>query len=914
MKAWRIIRLRSGVLALTALLLRSTVLSQVLEIPIRSVGDTTEVIRLLEKAQEHWALYQWDSVEQCASKALVLTEQLLADVPATDEVKAKRELVRLKALSLGQLGRISTVGKVAWQLDSALELARSIGDRSGEARVLMYRSEVQYEQGRYSEAIRSANEAVEIHRGLGDEVTAAAYLNMSGEYYRVMGDPSAALEIHLEALPITKASGDLSALAWNCILIGAVHRSTEDWDRALEYFYRARRYYEQAGDRIGIAIAYNDLGTAYFGRGDMDSSMHWHSRAAEIRQEIGSFDGLGHSLRYIARIHERNVDLDEAISMYRSAISSYARVPFLTAMATTHGHIASALIELDDLQAALNELTEALALLSDRKERAEVPALYYRLAEVHDRQGDQRKAVFAYRNGLQVAGSLNDHAAVATGWNGLYRTYVSMGRYKDAFEAHQLYMVASDSMQLRADRSSVIRSMMRHDLEQERIKERANAEAERSIRRLELEKQRGQKYVYITGGSLLGMLALGLVGRLRYTSRAQERMAEQRVRTEEARARAEQSERFKERFLANMSHEIRTPMNAIVGMTSILRRNKHLTTQEHLLDGIARNSSELLGTLNAILDLSKLDAGRLALESVPMDPKRIADGMRKRMMEATEGEVVFEYDVPSPAALVGDPMRMEQVVLELVTIARTLPGPATVRVELEILEVDAGNADVLWKVTHEGHGTPDEDQERILQAYSDDPEEDGRNYEGMELRATLSKRLVKEMGGSLSVMREAEGRTAFRVRIPCELVEPDRRVTVSGNVPDELRGVRILLADDNAFNVMVARDELLDAIEDVRVDVAVNGLEAVELAAANSYDAVLMDVQMPELNGYDATRRIRELGGRSASIPILAMTANVMQGEWERCRAAGMDDIVPKPFDRNELIDKLVSLMGIAQR
>ncbi|MBK9174812.1 MAG: response regulator [Flavobacteriales bacterium] len=411
--------------------------------------------------------------------------------------------------------------------------------------------------------------------------------------------------------------------------------------------------------------------------------------------------------------------------------------------------------------------------------------------------------------------------------------------------------------------------------------------------------------------------AFAYVGGVRRQRRNLERTVV--ARTKEltaAKERAEHSEKIKQQFLANMSHEIRTPMNAIMGMTGTLRRRTHPPEQDKYLDAIAQSSENLLVIINDILDLSKIEAGKITLENAAFDPRAVITHVRDMLqVKADEKglrcEVEFEPDIP--ATLVGDPTRLQQVLLNLLgnAIKFTERGSVSIHARPGPHGPEGSGAFRLAvDVIDTGIGIAKEKQKAIFkefdQAYSDTT----RKYGGTGLGLTISKHLVEMQGGSIALTSEPGQGSTFTVEIPYAIGEgtvgPERVV----NDAPLMEGLRILLAEDNAFNAMVAMDELADAIRGVHVDHAMNGKVALAMATKGTYDLILMDVQMPEMNGYDATRAIRRLNGARAHVPIIAMTANVMEGEVKLGQQAGMDGFVPKPFKREELIQAIRSVIG----
>ncbi|MBK9539111.1 MAG: response regulator [Flavobacteriales bacterium] len=397
-----------------------------------------------------------------------------------------------------------------------------------------------------------------------------------------------------------------------------------------------------------------------------------------------------------------------------------------------------------------------------------------------------------------------------------------------------------------------------------------------------------------------------------------ERTAELELEKVEAyrqRERAEHSEHVKQQFLANMSHEIRTPMNAIMGMSGILKRNEHSPEQDKYLNAISQSSENLLVILNDILDLSKLEAGKIDLEQVAFDPRTVVGTVRdilrfKAEEKGLSVEVTVAHDVP--AALLGDPTRLNQILLNLASNAIKFTEHGGINIRVSARDMHADQCSLVVDVVDTGIGIPADRLDRIFEEFTQAYSDTTRKFGGTGLGLTISKRLAEMQGGSVTVRSEQGKGSTFTVTIPYVITEtrepsvPDNRQLAT----DNLQGLRILLAEDNDFNAMVAQDELADAIPGVQVDVAVNGKIAVKMAQAREYDVILMDVQMPEMNGYDATKAIRALGGDKSRVPILAMTANVMKDEVDRCTEAGMVGFVPKPFKREELINAIAAALS----
>jgi CheY-like chemotaxis protein/HPt (histidine-containing phosphotransfer) domain-containing protein len=346
--------------------------------------------------------------------------------------------------------------------------------------------------------------------------------------------------------------------------------------------------------------------------------------------------------------------------------------------------------------------------------------------------------------------------------------------------------------------------------------------------------------------------------------------------------------------LALMSHEIRTPMTGILGMVDFMKETKMTAEQQGFINTISDCSKTLLNTLNDILDISKLEAGKLQISNVNFDLRTVINNSARVMqLLADEKDIYLRVEIADnvPPLVYGDPHRMQQCVINFLNnaVKFTGHGGVTLRASfrdglIPMLRID---------VTDTGIGISKENLKKLFRSFSQADSSTSRKYGGTGLGLSIIKSLVSLMGGKIGVKSEEGKGSTFWFEVPYH--EPVASAAAEEEKPvPEIAPLLVLLAEDNKVNQQIAL-RLLGG-KGHRVDVAENGQIALRMVQENVYDQVLMDVNMPLMSGLEATQKIRELGGRFETLPIIALTASVMEEYIQQCYDAGMNDYVPKPF------------------
>ena len=376
----------------------------------------------------------------------------------------------------------------------------------------------------------------------------------------------------------------------------------------------------------------------------------------------------------------------------------------------------------------------------------------------------------------------------------------------------------------------------------------------------------------------------------------------------EAKKQAEESSKAKELFLANMSHEIRTPMNAILGMSQLLAKTPLSKTQDNYLNAISTSAENLLVIINDILDLSKIDAGKLTLEHIGFSTQAVCQQIEKTLhYKAEEKGLNFVTWVKSgiPDVLIGDPYRITQVLLNLAGNAIKFTEKGQVTVSCELTDFSEQEVVVEFTVSDTGIGIAPDYLARISSAFSQEDSSVTRKFGGTGLGLSICRRLVDLMDSELRIESEKNHGTviSFTLRLPIGSATdlPTKSLSFGTQaIQAGVRGRRILLVEDNDFNRLLAKSFLTQASVDVTE--AENGAAAVEIVrqSPTPFDLILMDVQMPVMNGFEATEFLRQDLGLTT--PIVALTANAIRGEQQKCLSAGMNDYLAKPFKEQDLL------------
>jgi len=381
------------------------------------------------------------------------------------------------------------------------------------------------------------------------------------------------------------------------------------------------------------------------------------------------------------------------------------------------------------------------------------------------------------------------------------------------------------------------------------------------------------------------------------------------VIAEEAKSKAESAVMAKQQFLSNMSHEIRTPMNAIIGFTKVVLKTDMSAKQKEYLTAIKMSGDALIVLINDILDLAKVDAGKMTFEQTPFKMSASISAMLhlfETKIQEKNLKLIKNYDINIPKVLVGDPIRLHQIILNLVSNAVKFTTKGEITVSVQILSENEEKVTIEFSVTDTGIGIAKEKTAHIFENFEQATSGTSRLYGGTGLGLAIAKQLVESQGGTISVKSKLTEGSTFSFILPFQKTNAEAELeTEIMELDAEVKNIKVLVVEDIALNQLLMKTLLGDF--GFQHDIAGNGKIAIEKLQNKSFDVILMDLQMPEMNGFEATEYIRNT--MNSQVPIIALTADVTTADLKKCKAVGMNDYISKPVDERLLYSKIIDLV-----
>ena len=710
-------------------------------------------------------------------------------------------------------------------------------------------------------AVEVRNSDVDEAYKLADEIIArskvVAYvrgvgrgLNVKGSCHWLKGEYEAGLEVLRESLSIATRTKDRRLEARVLYHFGNIYRDQGDLANVLTHFERALTIYEELGDEFSQSVILTSISNLLYDLNDYDSALEYALKCLPIFERAHNINSLINIYNTLGNIYFKKDQYAEAMHYFEENLnhSEFETIAFVTA----ESGLGKVYYKMQHFDNARKYLTNALRQ-SQQLGNVEVQIIcQFYLGRVYMDYESYRKALEYLNAAFDLAEEYSRRHDLMSVHEVLSALYDKMGDIPKAF--HHL---------------KTFEQLKEEIFKQKIINELRNLQVRQQIELAQKEKEVAERTAFL-----------------------------------------------KHQFMANMSHEIRTPMNAIVGMTRLLQSKEPKPDQLRYLNAIQLSADNLLVIINDILDLSKIEAGKIEIEHTDFTIREVLQSVRDMLMLKAEEkniELRITTDDAIPKRLIGDPTRLNQVLINLAGNAVKFTEKGYVEIKTTLRE----KASKLWlqfDVIDTGIGISADYVDTIFDSFTQAGTDVTRKFGGTGLGLTISKQLVGLMGGDISVKSELQKGTVFTAVIPfAEATVQDYNKpehVLDASAMQRLNKMRLLLVEDNDFNRMVAEDTLKEVIPDITLDIAVNGREAVDRLHSEMYDIVLMDIQMPVMDGVEATRIIRTLPPPAGGVKIIAMTANVLQEDVQLYFDAGMDAYVSKPFQPDELMLKMDAVLG----
>jgi len=671
--------------------------------------------------------------------------------------------------------------------------------------------------------------------------------------------------------------------------IGKINMLNNNYDQALESFINSLNINKQYSDLKGAAISNILIGDVYREIGDEKRARNQYEQALQIGMKTKNLITQSVSNLSLGKLENKVGNQNLSLQYLILSNEQISLTNETSLKAEISYSLGMSYVKSNQFNKATQILIKSLKSYEKINDLKNQTLLCFEIGNLYETLEDHDKSLLYMKNSLGLAEKIGYKEFIKKGYENISKVYESKGDYKRAYEFLQYYTAIKDVREINA---------LETQLELAKKNQALLLVEEKEKREKEISNVR---FFFIT--VLLIIFLLFSVFMLYAYRQKSSINIELKTATDEA----NRSRKEKEDFFAYTSHEIRTPLNAVVGMSQLLSGTHLDKKQQHYLKTISSSANNILFLVNDILDLAKIEKGAIQLENIPFSLRDLVNDICHTLAFKTRVKNIdlkSTIDEAIPDLILGDPVRINQILLNLADNGVKFTEKGQVIIELSLKKKSANTSFILFSVKDTGIGIKNEKLETIFDSFKQESSETTRQYGGTGLGLSITKELVQLMGGEIKVESVAGKGSSFYFYLKMDIAKNVTKYNTSKTKKADalLSSVNILLVDDNQLNRDVFIDLISDSKNNVSVDIAEDGVQAIRKFESNNYDIILMDLQMPNMDGYETTKHIREkFPAIKNQIPIVAMTAHVLEGVSEKCLAAGMNDCVSKPINTYQL-------------
>lgn len=688
--------------------------------------------------------------------------------------------------------------------------------------------------------------------------------------------------------------------------IGQLEKLNENYTEAINSIELANDISESYGDQKGVAFGTIKIGDVHLAKGDFESARIYFQYALDLGEKIKSQQIQALSNDGFGRLSVEQDKLYLAQQYYVLAKKHIQSSNETFTKGLIHYNSGNVESKLGNHKEAINDLQVALKSFEQIENKEMQAMTCFDLGALYQKISEQDEGIVYYKTGLGLAQETGMENLIKTGYQRIAETYEENGQFEEAYEYLKYFSAIKDTKEITELESQLELEMKNSEIEH--IKEQNALEKE-----LHDEALKNERF-YNTIGLVVLVIIFGLAIFLFISLKQRDKINAKLIKAKDV---ANQSRQEKEDFFAYTSHEIRTPLNAVVGMAKLLGETDLNESQQKYLKTITGSAQNILFLVNDVLDLTKIEKGGIELEQIKFSLHEIIDQIIQSLSFKKfekKVDIVANIHPNVPKVIIGDPVRFNQILLNLADNALKFTKEGEVTITLRVTDRYEDKVRLFFSVDDTGIGIQPKKLDSIFNSYQQEHVSTTRQYGGTGLGLAISKLLIEKMGGEIKVKSKPGVGTSFYFDLWISatddtLEELNEENTVEA---DKLQNLSVLVVDDNQLNREIFFDLVEDKANKVFVDLAKHGEEAIEKIVENDYDLVLMDIQMPVMNGYEASAAIRnhpELSQAKKNVPIIAMTAHVLEGVAEKCLDAGMNDSISKPVNLNALHQKIRNLV-----